>query len=204
VDEKVMHILPAILPGVLQAYQNQDYQNKGFQASTPGMASPQTPEADEKFWGQVIAAAISAAPGVINAVRGKDFQPAAGTAPQGPEADQKFWGAVVAAAISAAPSIYQAVRGKDFQPAVGAAPSQAPVVDEKVMRILPAVLPAVLQAYQNQAYQNKGFQASTPGMAVPQAPEQDEKFWGAVAAAAISAAPSIYQAIRGKDFQLGY
>ena len=41
-------------------------------------------------------------------------------------------------------------------------------------------------------------------VATPQAPVADEKFWGAVVTAAISAAPGIYQAVRGKEFQPGY
>jgi len=71
-------------------------------------------------------------------------------------------------------------------------------VDEKVLRMLPAILPGILQAYRS-----KGVQASGPGVATSQAPEEDEKFWGQVVAAAITAAPGIYQAVRGKDFELG-
>ena len=111
-DEKMLRaVLPAVLPSLLQ------YRMKDFQSEAAGMATGQTPEADEKFWGQVVAAAITAAPGIYRAVRGKDFQPAAGAAaPQAPVVDEKIWPAVIAAAISAAPSIYQAVRGKDAQP----------------------------------------------------------------------------------------
>jgi hypothetical protein len=117
-EEKMLKaVLPAVLPGILRSRMQQD-----FPYNVAGGAAGQAPAADEKFWGQVIAAAITAAPGVINAVRGKEFQAATQSSmvgvatPQAPVADEKFWGAVVAAAISAAPSIYQAVRGKEFQP----------------------------------------------------------------------------------------
>jgi hypothetical protein len=157
-DEKMLRaVLPAVLPSLLQ------YRMKDFQSEAAGMATGQTPEADEKFWGQVIAAAITAAPGVINAVRGKDFQ-----------AD-----------------------------AAGVAPPQTPVVDEKMMHLLPAILPGILQAYRSKGFQ-AGDSSSAGGTATSQAPVTDEKFWGAVVAAAISAAPSIYQAVRGKDAQPGY
>jgi hypothetical protein len=52
-------------------------------------------------------------------------------------------------------------------------------------------------------YRMKDFQANTAGLATPQAPEGGEKFWGQVVAAAITAAPGIYRAVRGKDFELG-
>jgi hypothetical protein len=157
-DEKMLRaVLPAVLPGLLQ------YRMKDFQSEAAGMATGQTPEADEKFWGQVVAAAITAAPGVINAVRGKDFQ-----------AD-----------------------------VAGMASPQAPVMDEKMMHVLPAILPGILRAYRSKGFQ-AGDSSSTGGTATSQAPVTDEKFWGAVVAAAISAAPSIYQAVRGKDAQPGY
>ncbi len=196
-EEKMLKaVLPAVLPGILRSRM----QDSPYNAA--GGAAGQAPAADEKFWGQVIAAAISAAPGVINAVRGKEFQAATQSSmvgvatPQAPMVDEKIWPAVIAAAISAAPSIYQAVRGKDFQPTAEMATPQAPVVDEKMLHILPAILPGIVQAYRS-----KGFQASGAGEAPAETPEADEKFWGQVIAAAISAAPGVINAVRGKEFQ---
>jgi hypothetical protein len=251
-EAKVLQaVLPAILPSILQ------YRTKSFQSGTPGASSAQEPVMDEKFWGPVVAAAITAAPNIYNAIRGKDFQLESNgdKAAQSAVADEKFWGVAIAAAISAAPSIYRAVRGKDFEPvpgpalqappafatqnppvgaiggmaqqsapgdekfwgaaiaaAISAAPSiyravrgkdfqtdvathtDDPVLDDKVMHILPAILPSMIQMMRR-----KDFQPDTPS-ATAAPPPGDEKFWGPVIAAAITAAPQIYRAVRGKDF----
>jgi hypothetical protein len=189
---------------------------KDFQLESNGDKAAQSAVADEKFWGAAIAAAISAAPSIYRAVRGKDFEPVAGPAHQAPPTfatqnqpvgtvggmpqqgapgDEKFWGVAIAAAISAAPSIYRAVRGKDFQTDV-ATNTDEPVLDEKVMHILPAILPSMIQMMRRKDFQPDTASATTAP------PVGDEKFWGPVIAAAITAAPSIYRAVRGKDFLL--
>lgn len=69
-------------------------------------------QADEKFWTQVISTAISAVPGIIQAVNGKDFQPSASViTTQAPVADEKILPFLVPALAAAIPSIVQAVRG---------------------------------------------------------------------------------------------
>lgn len=239
-EAKVLQaVLPAILPSILQ------YRTKAFQAG--GASNGQDPVQDEKFWGPVIAAAITAAPDVYRSLRRrrKDFEPEPDDkAVQGPAADDKIWPMAIAAAISAAPSIYRAVRGKDFEAAPGANPQaaspQAPVnggprgvaagelghapqgVDEKTWgQVVAAAITAAPNIYR--AVRGKDFEVApgaSPQVASPQAPISggprgiavgepgpapqgvDDKTWGQVIAAAITAAPNIYRAVRGKDFQL--
>jgi hypothetical protein len=61
-------VLPAIVLSILQ------YRTKDFQANVSGLSSSQNPELDEKSWGQIVAAAITAVPGIHQAVRGKEAQ----------------------------------------------------------------------------------------------------------------------------------
>jgi hypothetical protein len=71
--------------------------------------------------------------------------------------------------------------------------------EEKMLKVvLPAVLPGILRS------RMQDFPYNAAGGAAGQAPAADEKCWGQVIAAAISAAPSIYQAVRDKEFQPGY
>ena len=108
-------------------------------------------QADEKFWTQVISAAVSAVPGIIEAVRGKDFQPSTSMiTTQAPVAEEKILPFLVPILASTIPTIVEAVRGKDFQPSTSMITTQAPVADEKIFPLigaaLAATIPSIVQA----------------------------------------------------------
>jgi hypothetical protein len=163
----------------------------------------------------VIPAAISAAPGLINAVRGRGkdaavFSPAQGNAE--PEADEKWIGLAASVAASVLPQVIGAIRRrKDFAAETAATGSEAGYGDTAdaeqkwVAALARAVIPAAISAAPGliNAVRGKGF-APYPAPApagqqrsVEDFTEEDEKILRAVAPAIAATMPAVAQAMRG-------
>jgi len=150
-------------------------------ATAPQTISPDAsgmPAMDEKSWHALLGAVIQAAPSLYRAYRAKELQPVdpATSIPQ-----------------PAATSDLQALGLKAWQAATGdvqtgapvtAAP-EAPAVDDKVLRVLPAVLPGILQAMQTKDFQSNGG-SNGNGATIP---ALDEKSWRMVFRVARAVAP---------------
>ncbi len=258
-------VAASVLPHVISAIRNRrkDFAPEVMPAAAAGAGNGADADAEQKWVAAlaraVIPAAISAAPGIINAVRGrgKDAElPAQDMGAEDAEADEKFivplvshiissmrrrkdfapevmpaapaaagngdaddaeqkWvaalaRAVIPAAISAAPGLINAIRGRGKDAAVGL-PAQGNAEtegDEKWLGLVAGVAASVLPQVIGAIRRRKDFapEATETG---PQAGYGDtadaEQKWVAALAravipAAISAAPGLINAVRGKDF----
>jgi hypothetical protein len=194
--------------------------------ATGGMGAEDA-EGEEKWLGLAAGVAASVLPHVISAVRNrrKDFAPEVMPAtPAGAgngngddaDAEQKWVAAlaraVIPAAIEAAPGLINAVRGRGKDAVVAPpAPSNAePEGDEKWLGLVAGVAASVLPQVIGAIRRRKDFAPETETAATgPEAGNGDaadaEQKWVAALAravipAAISAAPGLINAVRGKDF----
>jgi hypothetical protein len=169
---------------------------------------------EEKWIGLAAGIAASVLPQVISAVRNrrKDFAPEAmpaASAGDDADAEQKWVAAlaraVIPAAISAAPGLINAVRGRGKDAAVF---SPEPEADEKWLGLVAGVAASVLPQVIGAIRRRKDFAPETAATG-PEAGYGDtadaEQKWvaalaRAVVPAAISAAPGLINAVRGKDF----
>jgi hypothetical protein len=185
-------------------------------------------DGEEKKWGGLVAGvAASVVPEVISAIRNrrKDFAPEVmPTVPAGAgngdddDAEQKWVAAlaraVIPAAISAAPGLISAVRGrrKDAAvelPATGGTGAEDAEGEEKwiglVAGVAASVLPQVIGAIRRRRKDFAPDTATTgPEASYGDTADAEQKWVAALARAvipaAISAAPGLINAVRGKDF----
>ncbi|HEX3763074.1 MAG TPA: caspase family protein [Kofleriaceae bacterium] len=172
----------------LKAWQQaRDAQSSGATAHT-GMAAPpystamppvsaatapQGSTIDDKSWRALLAAAIRAAPGFYQAYQAKDFQPGSAGAPapqfptqgapqfptQGAQSPTQTPGATDTNLQELGLKAWQ--QAKNMQPAdLTSVSAASPALDDKVLRLLPVILPGVVQAMQGQGTQGKDFQAT--------------------------------------------
>jgi hypothetical protein len=191
-------------------------------SATGGMGAEDA-EGEEKWLGLAAGVAASVLPHVISAVRNrrKDFAPEVMPAvPTGAgngddaDAEQKWVAAlaraVIPAAISAAPGLINAVRGRGKDAVVAPpAPSNAePEGDEKWLGLVAGVAASVLPQVIGAIRRRKDFAPETaatgPEAGYGDTADAEQKWVAALARAvipaAISAAPGLINAVRGKDF----
>jgi len=189
---------------------------KALGLETAGVAE----EDMEKFLpllGAILPAVISAAPGLIRAVRGRRKELSLGEdAAVSEEEMEKFLpllGAILPAVISAAPGLVSALRGrrKELALAEDAAISEEEM--EKFLPLLGALLPAVISAAPGliSAVRGRGrrkdLDVGGEDEATAIAEEDVQKFLpllGVLLPAVISAAPGLIRSVRGrrKEFEL--
>lgn len=151
-DEKWIGLAAGIAASVLPQVISAVRRRKDFAPDAPAIAAPASsgaamPEADEKWVAALaqvaVPAAISAVPGIIRAVRGKELEAEAsakaatavsGNGAYDPDDAEQKWVAALArvavpAAINAVPGIINAIRGKeaDFAPTTPAMPMPRPM-----------------------------------------------------------------------------
>jgi hypothetical protein len=221
-------VIPAAIsaaPGIISAVRGR---GKDAAVELPAAGGPATggmgaedAEGEDKWIGLAAGVAASVLPHVISAVRNrrKDFAPEAMPAtPAGAgddaDAEQKWVAAlaraVIPAAISAAPGLINAVRGRGKDAAVFS-PEQGntePEADQKWLGLVAGVAASVLPQVIGAIRRRKDFAPETAATG-PEAGYGDtadaEQKWvaalaRAVVPAAISAAPGLINAVRGKDF----
>jgi cytochrome c551/c552 len=216
-------VIPAAIsaaPGLVSAVRGRGKDAAVELPATGGMGA-EGAEGEEKWIGLAAGVAASVLPQVISAIRNrrKDFAPEvmpAAPAGAGDDADaEQKWvaalaRAVIPAAISAAPGLINAVRGRGkdaavFSPATG---NTEPEADEKWIGLAAGVAASVLPQVIGAIRRRKDFAPETAATG-PEAGYGDtvdaEQKWVAALAravipAAISAAPGLVNAVRGKDF----
>jgi len=211
----------SVVPQVISAIRRRkDFAPEVMPAAPAGVGNGAADDAEQKWVAAlaraVIPAAISAAPGLVNAVRGRGKDAAVGfpaTGNEEPGADEKWIGLAAGVAASVLPQVISAIRSrrKDFAPeAMAADPTGAGDGDDAdaeqkwVAALARAVIPAAISAAPGliNAVRGRGKDAAVELPATGnEEPEADEKWIGLAASVAASVLPQVIGAIRRrKDF----
>ncbi len=219
----------SVVPQVISAIRSRrkDFAPEVMPAAPAGAGDGDDADAEQKWVAAlaraVVPAAISAAPGLINAVRGRGKDAAVGLPATGgmgaedAEGEEKWVGLAAGIAASVLPQVISTIRSrrKDFAPEVmPAAPAGAGDGDDAdaeqkwVAALARAVVPAAISAAPGliNAVRGRGKDAAvgfpaTGGMGAEDA-EGEEKWVGLAAGVAASVLPQVISAIRSrrKDF----
>ncbi|WP_437528502.1 caspase family protein [Sorangium sp. So ce726] len=220
-------VTASLVPEVIRAVRRKDFAPEAPATDGGYNTGDGDPAGAEEKWvaafaRAVVPAAISAMPGMISAIRGKDASfeqaaPAASRLPAGgAEGEEKWLPLAIGIATSVVPEVIRAVRRKDFAPEAGAASGvyagngdTADAEEKWVAALARAAVPAAISAVPGMISAIRGKDASFE-LAPPAASrlpvggaEGEEKWLPLAIGIATSVVPEVIRAVRRKDFALG-
>ncbi|WP_437547292.1 caspase family protein [Sorangium sp. So ce367] len=220
-------VTASLVPEVIRAVRRKDFAPEAPATDGGYNTGDGEPAGVEEKWVAALArvavpAAISAVPGMISAIRGKDASfeqaaPAASRLPAGgAEGEEKWLPLAIGIATSVVPEVIRAARRKDFAPEAGAANGvyagngdTADAEEKWVAALARAAVPAAISAVPGMISAIRGkdvsFELAPP--AASQLPaggaEGEEKWLPLAIGIATSVVPEVIRAVRRKDFALG-